>query len=119
MSSENQDIPFHPVIIKVTTAAVAVTATLLSIYSLHSWIFPSMLIVVLFGTKLACPRIPLIQITMLVVVIFIISAIVNLLLQVSILFYFLGEIIVPLICVSGFGCHWVKHQYIPIWSNRW
>jgi hypothetical protein len=82
------------------------------------WLFPVMLGLALFGMKLAAPSIPWFQLVLALGIVFFTSNVLDeLALKANLLFFFAGKIVIPAVCVLGFGRYWVKRRYIPHWSN--
>ncbi|WP_092238839.1 hypothetical protein [Desulfobacula phenolica] len=89
-------------------------------YQIYGWLFPFLMIIALFGMKFAASRIPFIQLTIAVGTVSGVSTVTNILCnQVSFLFYFLGDFLIPIICVHGFGRYWVSKGYLPARNNFW
>ncbi|WP_262964292.1 hypothetical protein [Methylobacter psychrophilus] len=119
----NQEPPFYPVVILLTTLAVLATAAGGSIYSLaaaggvslYKYLFQVLLLIVLVGLKLAAPKLPWFQCALAVSVVFVIHVVAE---HVQPLIL-IAEKVIEVVCVAGFGVFWVKKGYIPKESNRW
>ena len=106
--------------IALTTAAVVMIFAISGIYSLNQYLFYMVGIALAIGMKLAVPKIPFVEIVCCVALVFIITYIVSYLTQTqSFIYFILGEIIPPSICVFGFGSRWVKKGWLPKNANRW
>jgi len=78
------------------------------------------MVISLLGMKFAAPRIPWKPLIFCIGIVILISVGFDaLVLKVSPIFFWIGNIAIPLLCVYGFGSYWVKRKYIPEWSNFW
>jgi len=120
------DMDFNPRVIQLTTGVLGLVVAMVAIYSISSGTplykyfayiaFP----IIVTGMKLAAPRIPLLEALVCVAVIFLINVFVSYLFaNHSPIFLFLGEILIPVICVFGFGARWVYKGYLPSNANQW
>lgn len=114
--------PFRPIAVFLTTLAVLLTAAGFGVHSLKGggtssfeYLLPTLFVIVLVGMKLAAPRIPWLQVTALVVVVFII----HLVAEHFIPLMLVAERVIEAVCVLGFGAYWVAKGYLPRESNRW
>lgn len=118
--------PFYPWVLAVTTkaiplaAAVFVWQSIVQGFGVFVWVPPICMAITLVGFKLAAPRIPWVELVVGLGLIFGISWLMDTLtLEVSPLFFLLGQVLLPAVCVFGFGRRWVAKRYIPVWSNWW
>lgn len=124
--SDQSEPPFSARAIQLTAAAQMLPVLGIALYFLNTgkdifhWLFPTMLGVALVGMKFAAPRIPWFQLLLALGAVFVTSSVLDVLaLKVSLLFFFVGNVVIPIVCVLGFGRYWVSRGYIPRWSNWW
>ncbi len=116
--------PYSSLAIQVTTLSVAITGALFGLYALLSGNFhvfellvPVLLTIAIFGMHFAAKAIPWWQLVSAGAVIWLIhfgSELVHIA-PIAIL----GEKIVEIVCVFGFGTYWVRKGYLPKNRNRW
>lgn len=114
--------PLSRLAILLTTLAILATAAGFGLYSLmgggagiFSYLVPVLLFIVVIGWKLAAPRLPWRQAAYAASSVLL----VHLLAEHIVPLVFVVEKIIEVVCVAGFGTHWVKKGYIPKESNRW
>ena len=119
-------IPFRPNVPPLIAGIISLLAAGLGIYSmLHGISFFEMFVliappIIVIGMKLAAPRIPILQVAACVLVVFLLNEMFGFLfLNVSALYFILGELIIPFVCISCFGSYWVHKRYLPGWANKW
>lgn len=120
MSDSNPS--FRPIIVFLTTLAILLTAAGFAFHSLlgggtssFEYLLPTLFVIVLIGMKLSAPRIPRLQLALLVGVVFGIHLLAEHLLPLMLV----AEKLIEIVCVLGFGAYWVVKGYIPRESNRW
>lgn len=126
MMSDQSEPPFSPRAIQMTVIAQMLPVFGIALYflvtgkNLFHWLIPAMLGVALAGMKFAAPRIPWLQLFLALGAVYVTSSALDLLGQkVSPLFFLAGNVVIPVLCVFGFGKYWVIRRYIPRWSNWW
>jgi hypothetical protein len=119
-------IPFYPTRLKLTVMAQSLFTIIflinLSKYGYHvfNWLLPGILFIGLVGMKTTAPRVPLWQVFSAALAVFIVASLSDLLfINISPIFFLLGNILNPIICVHGFGRYWVNNEYLPEVNNWW
>ncbi len=119
-----------PTISRVTIFCTFVTglATIVgfSFYSLktgeagiYTYLVPVLILVAFIGMKIAAPRLPWKQAALAGGVVLTTHFVTEHLTIIFPPFLFLGEVVIQVICVMGFGRYWVANGYIPASSNSW
>ncbi len=120
------EIPFNSRAVQTTTGIIGLVVVVMAIYSISSGnplykyfvyiIFP----VITIGMKFAAPRIPWLEVAICTVTILSINLIIGYMFaNHSPLYFLLGEVLIPTVCVFGFGVRWVYKSYLPASANYW
>ncbi len=119
-------IPYNSIYIKISPLIISLTFVFSLFYQpfpgipTSNWLPKLIFLEIFIFMKLAAPRIPFLQLALVVITLFAITSLIDyLILEVNLLYYFLGNIILPIICVFGFGQYWVSKSYIPSSKNKW
>ena len=118
---------FHPSRVRLCTLAVVLALVVFAYLGIthgigvYEYAFPVLLTICLVGIKWAAPAIPLLQIVVLIVLLFLIHYLVDWLVAAEHLppLALLGDKVVEVVCVFGFGAFWVRRGYIPASANHW
>lgn len=118
--------PFSKLANVVTTLCVAFTVLGFSLYALKTgdydvfhYFIPTIIPIVAVGMKFMATRLPWMQLGIFALTIIVVHFIIELLTQSFPPLFFIGDLVIPSICIFGFGRHWVSKGYIPLSSNRW
>lgn len=125
MSSANNP-PFYPVAIVVATACIWLAVAIFAWNALthgtgiFNWLMPVLMTIAMLGMKGAAPRTPFVELGLGIVLIYGVSFATDILaLQFSPLFWWIGNKLIPMLCVFIVGHRWIKKGYIPTWCNWW
>lgn len=114
--------PYSSLGVKIAAILALWSALLIGVFVTWTWSIPAALVVSMFGIKLfGARRIPWSQVLLASVLL----AGMHFLIEEAAIHSGLppiikiGELLFPIVCVFGFGRHWVKQGYIPREANRW
>jgi hypothetical protein len=115
--------PYSSTGIRIATVLALISASVVGVgFSAWPWAIPTAVVVGLMGVKLlGAKSIPWLQVVLASGSIVLVHVLVEELVMHTgfVPLIKLGELLFPIVCVLGFGRHWVKRGYIPAEANHW